>query len=547
MRPVSAALSNPSPRLTQAECVGPLRFDRPRFQLRDSSSPPPAAPPPTQSTNDSDVPTTEATPTASTAAFARNGVAQHEALLAHRLRSDFETRLAETSQHVADNFEQYSGGDDRLTREDLEKIQNGDVEASAEVRAHADYLLASPTAFNALDVGAGRGEVNNDIRQHDAQGLATMIDSAQIAAPEVHGQINSPSEALEVLNSYGYLADTAGGRGGRNGHIGNDDVQAILQDPHVPEDLQQAAQWLVDNDVSLPGDGSGLLDRATSPFRSAGGWVLDHAGNGADALRHNGGNAARDAAFSVDGASDTEFADLTDLAAERADRRAPLDNAAFGEQLNAHHTNTPAEMTEALQGDYQWLEGDIRRDPPVMGHDWNSNDGMTLPQWLEIGDASGRNLKLDIKEHQSVDGIIEAVQASGIESDRLMFNADVLQGPGGRGPNVTTADLQKLREAFPDARIAIGAKTGGTPEGARYSDDHIEQMVAQAEIVGGPVVFPLREDLVTPAIVEELQQYGDVTIWNDPSKASLPQSDIEARREELKQWGVSGFIDLRAS
>ena len=212
----------------------------------------------------------------------------------------------------------------------------------------------------------------------------------------------------------------------------------------------------------------------------------------------------------------------------------PRGRRSASRQKNAHLTNTAEEMQDALQGDYQWVEGDVRRSPPVMAHDWHHNDGLTLDQWLEIGDASGRNLKLDIKEHQSVDGIIEAVQASGIDPSRLMFNADTLRGPGGRSPNVTQEDLQKLREAFPEARI-----------GAQYTEAQLEEMIAQAEVVGGPIVFPLREDLVRPDTVSQLQAYGDVTIWNDPKRVAL--TDVEARTNELLAWGVRGFIDLRAS
>ena len=142
----------------------------------------------------------------------------------------------------------------------------------------------------------------------------------------------------------------------------------------------------------------------------------------------------------------------------------------------------------------------------------------------------------------AIDGVIEAVQASGVDESRLMFNVDALAGPGGSGHNASPDDVRRLREAFPNAHIAIGAKTGGTT----YSEAQVSQMIALADDVGGSVFFPLRAELVSPQIVERLESHGHVSIWNSTHTYDLDgPSAIAADEQRFRDMGVSGIIDLR--
>ncbi len=70
-------------------------------------------------------------------------------------------------------------------------------------------------------------------------------------------------------------------------------------------------------------------------------------------------------------------------------------------------------------------------------------------------------------------------------------------------------------------------------------------MIAIADRVGGPVLFPLRAEFVTPEIVERLSPHGDVSIWNSPRTHRLQPSEVEAETQRFRDMGVTGVIDLR--
>jgi hypothetical protein len=475
------------------------------------------------------------TPSMATRRDARTRALAGESNLAYQLHQ----QLTNTTASVRDNFDIYSGGDDTITRSDLERVRDSnDPRVTRAMKNHARYLLDHPAAMNALDTGAHKGEVDGKISRRDLDGAALELEGTDWVSGEtigVEGAIDSEEEALATLERYRFLTDTAGGKGGRNGHYSNDDVEALLGDDSLPPDLREAAQYIADNDVDLRGDGSSFFGTITSPFRAGADWFGDRAGDAA--------GTGRDIFLGPSRLSEEERAELDEAAASTDNSNADLP---LNEQNNAHHTNTKEEMLDALNGDYQWLEGDIRRNPPIMAHDYQSNDGMSLEEWLAIGKESGRGMKLDIKEGESVDAVIAAVQQSGIPEDQLIFNADVMAGPGGSGRNVSPEDLFKIREAFPNATIAIGTVTGDTDEGTTYTEAQVSDMIALAEAVGGPVMFPLRAELVTPQIVERLEAHGTVAIWNSPSTYPLSESEVAAAEQRFRDMGVTGIIDLRA-
>lgn len=480
------------------------------------------------------------TATAATADAARAEHRVGEGWQAHLLHQRFEQSV----QTLEDNFDVLSGGDDHITQEDLERVRDGEVEASQTLRDEAAFLLESETFRNALDVGADVGSVDDKISREDLESAGEALaqqdwDGETIG---IDGVIDSKDEARAVLDRYLFLTDAADGNGGRNEHYSNDDVRALLDDPSVPDELRAAARFIEDGEVSLPGDGSGVWGTVTDVVGGAKDVVT---GAGGD-LANAGRDATRDAFFEPVELSDAQREELTGLAADAAANDRDRSTVPYNEQQNAHHSNTVGEMREALEGDYDWLEGDVRRDPPVMGHDMFSSDGLPFEDWLEIGAASGRGLKIDIKERGSIDGIIEAVEASDVPQDQLMFNIDAITGPGGSGTNATPDDVRRLREAFPDAHIAIGAKTGSTETGTTYTEAQVSEMIALAEDVGGSVFFPLRAELVTPQIVERLEAHGNESIWNSPRTYPLDGPDaIAVEAERFREMGVEGIIDLR--
>lgn len=479
------------------------------------------------------------TPTGTTARDARARHLAGENLRAAQLHGE----LTRATRTLRDNFDVFAGGDGHITTDDLRRIRDSrDPSVTQEMRDRARYLLDHPIARNALDVGAGSGDVDGKISRDDLDGASAELRGIDWSGPTigVSGTIDSTGEARATFERYRFLTDTAAGKGGRNGHFSNDDIDALLEDDSLPEDLRAAAVYVRDHDVDLGGDGSSLWGTVTSPIRGGADWLGDRGGD----LLETG----REVVLAPASLDREERAELDAAAEAAAGRDASAAQLPLNEQHNAHRTNTREEMLAALQGDYPWMEGDVRRDPPIMAHDWQQSDGMSLTEWLEIGAASGRGLKLDLKEGASVDGVIDAVRASGIPQDRLILNADVMAGPGGSGRNVSPEDLHRLRAAFPDATIAIGAVTGPTAPGTTYTEAQIGDMVALAESIGGPVMFPLRAELVTPEIVERLSAHGTVAIWSSASSYPLADSAAaEAAAERFRDMGVTGLIDLAIS
>lgn len=207
---------------------------------------------------------------------------------------------------------------------------------------------------------------------------------------------------------------------------------------------------------------------------------------------------------------------------------------------NAHHSNTPAEMKEALEHDTHWLEGDVRMGPDglEMRHDQGGPGGLTLDEWLQAGGASGRGLKLDVKEPQHMPAIMDEVEASGLPADRLMFNLSFDQmerwGP-------------ELRERFPEAILAINAPGGG------LGPDQVDRMLSQGRALDGRghgqpdsrITYVMNETQVKPEVVSELETLAPVSVWNSPGVALPRDTSVRERRQELEALGVTGVIDLR--
>lgn len=220
----------------------------------------------------------------------------------------------------------------------------------------------------------------------------------------------------------------------------------------------------------------------------------------------------------------------------------------LSEGVNAHSTNTAEDMKAALESDhgYNWLEGDVRfeidhKDRIEMRHDetHEQGDNLTLREWLEVGKASGKGLKLDFKEGKAIPEALRMIKEIGIPEHRIMINV---------GDGDTEKYGALIRKELPGAIIALNpadALDGHENADGPYEDWQLDRLIAQAERLGQPTAFVLREDRVTPEIVKKLEAVGPVSIWNAPSRGGV--DDVEARRKELESWGVTGVIDLRES
>ena len=211
---------------------------------------------------------------------------------------------------------------------------------------------------------------------------------------------------------------------------------------------------------------------------------------------------------------------------------------------NAHRTNTTEQIEEARHSKVHWFEGDLRspnhpKQPLNMGHD-DSEQGMPLSEWLKRGKASGRGLKLEMKDVQSaaeVDRILDEVEKSnqdGKLDQRLMFNmaAGNMERFG-----------QQIAERFPGAILAITARQGElTPQEVRRLQD-----IPNGWDPRPKVTYVLNETQVARGLVHKLQQIGPVSIWNNVGTDLVSedgQGSVDDRRRRLERMGVEGVIGL---
>lgn len=205
---------------------------------------------------------------------------------------------------------------------------------------------------------------------------------------------------------------------------------------------------------------------------------------------------------------------------------------------NAHETNSAKTLVHALSSDANWIEGDLRVDEHgrlVMAHDEHDEGwGVSLERWLAIGAASGRGVKVDLKEPAGFDAMLDAIEASRIDQARLILNVPV----AGRPDRILDdAQLRRLRERFPRATVNL------SPTGQeQLSHAVVAELARTAQVVGGAVMFPLQWDLLRDDVIRALRPFGRVATWSSPAWGS--PSDVAREAAELRRRGVDGMVDL---
>ena len=122
----------------------------------------------------------------------------------------------------------------------------------------------------------------------------------------------------------------------------------------------------------------------------------------------------------------------------------PLEFFNMNDALNIswyRKANSRAQLAEALEGEYQMLEGDVQlrwfgqpnqTDEPVMAEPPDIDGDNTLGNWLdEVVAAGGKGMKLDFKSLEAVEPSLELLKSKhGKIRCPVWANADVLKGPG---------------------------------------------------------------------------------------------------------------------
>lgn len=257
---------------------------------------------------------------------------------------------------------------------------------------------------------------------------------------------------------------------------------------------------------------------------------------GAEAVRERRAPARRHDATVLDKPGPTKPEDPLDRIAKAArTSRAWREDAPLSEGRNAHHTNTPDEMADALEGDFNWLEGDLRLDDsgtPKMSHDADDEDkGLTLDRWLEVGARSKRGMKVDVKEPEALPELLDSLEKSKVHEGRMMINVQT--------KDVSVGELEEIRRRFPDAWLALNPAFN---ESESYDESALRETARIADAVGGRIAFPLRWDVASDEAIAILKPHGRISIWTSESQGT--PDDTKAEIERLRERGVDGVIDL---
>ncbi len=211
-------------------------------------------------------------------------------------------------------------------------------------------------------------------------------------------------------------------------------------------------------------------------------------------------------------------------------------NRPLSEAKTAARTNTRQQMSQALQSNANWLEGEVRRELNggrlQMRHSTGPEPGesLSLDEWLALGRAAGRGLKLDVKEPQAIDQAVRQVKAAGVPSERLMWSV---------GDAAMSTWGAKLRQQFPRAILAI------YPSGEkRLNSADVARLISLAKRgAGGPIAFVIHADRLTDESIEALKAFGKVCVWSQAGR--FPKEDLLEVADEFRDRGVDGSIELQ--
>jgi hypothetical protein len=219
----------------------------------------------------------------------------------------------------------------------------------------------------------------------------------------------------------------------------------------------------------------------------------------------------------------------------------------------AHAVNGREELARFLLGPADVAEGDVswgtlRGDPdhprPIMAHPPDDQSDLSFDAWVGAAKMHGHSLKVDLKSRRVLKASRAILLAHGIEANRLIVNADVVQGPGGPAPQMSASDLGPFRSTFPEAVLSPGATT--RHGGGAYTAAHVRALLEAVDTLGAPITVPLRAEFVLsdPSVLDAfVAREIHLTIWNDPSSFVAGADDFAHFRRILP----TAYIDLQGA
>jgi hypothetical protein len=225
------------------------------------------------------------------------------------------------------------------------------------------------------------------------------------------------------------------------------------------------------------------------------------------------------------------------------------DLLARGDALRfVHGVNSRARMQQFLAAPVEVFEVDVAwgflvgapdelravcAHPPVLQSD------LAFEELFETALASGRIVKIDLKDLLAEDAVLAYLARTRPDVDRYFLNADMTIGPNGQEPVFSAQDGLRWRATLGgDLLVSIGCTTD--PPNGPYGAGDIDRLLAIAAEVGEPCTVCLdahRLEVDPTALDAVLAAHRHVSLWN-----MQPADPPMARRYRARCPGA--FIDL---
>ena len=119
------------------------------------------------------------------------------------------------------------------------------------------------------------------------------------------------------------------------------------------------------------------------------------------------------------------------------------------------------------------LEGPLREKLPLPGerrpitaHDSYQTNGLLLEDWLQIGLAAGRGLKIEIKDNAALDAVLALCKKHKVPAGRLILNIGIPDAgatPAAELVSKPVSDDRLARSFAPPARVASSTSARAEP------------------------------------------------------------------------------------
>jgi hypothetical protein len=215
-----------------------------------------------------------------------------------------------------------------------------------------------------------------------------------------------------------------------------------------------------------------------------------------------------------------------------------------------HAVNSQQALARFIASDANLAEGDVllgaldpagETDQPIMAHPPATRSDLSFDHWVAAAVSHGHALKVDLKAPAVIEPALGILDARRFDGDRLIFNADVIVGPGGEPPLFGLDHLRRCREAFPGAALSLGCTTG--PRGGPYREETVQRLIEAARELGPLVTVALRAEavLADDQVLHRIGAAGlHVSIWNEHTAFAVTREQSRDFRRRLPE----GLLDL---